>query len=67
VKLNIGDLVEIHAFNPKRRARNAIILDLPRKRPYVGYTVTVLLDGEISEVLRDAITKKEIVSKNEES
>ena len=63
--MNIGDIVEIHAFNPKRKTRSAIILALPRKRPHVGYTVTVLLDGEIAEVLRDAITKKEILRTND--
>ena len=63
MRLNIGDMVEIHAFNPKRPTRNAIILELPRKRPHVGYTVTVLLNGEVVDVLRDAITPR--VDKNE--
>ncbi len=63
MRLNIGDMVEIHAFNPKRPTRNAIILELPRKRSHVGYTVTVLLDGEVVDVLRDSITPR--VDKNE--
>ena len=58
MRLNIGDMVEIHAFNPKRQTRKAIVLELPRKRPHVGYTITVLLDGEVTDVLRDAVTKK---------
>jgi len=65
VRIDIGDIVEIDSFNPKRRTRSAVILELPRKRPHVGYTVLVLLEGEIVEVLRDAITKKEILNSNE--
>jgi hypothetical protein len=58
MRIKIGDIVEINSFNPKRRTRTAVILEHPKKRPHVGHTVIVLLDGEITEVLRDSITRK---------
>jgi hypothetical protein len=66
VRIDIGDIVEIDSFNPKR-SRSAVVLELPRKRPHVGYTILVLLEGEIVEVLRDAVSKKEVLSNNEKS
>jgi len=67
VRIDIGDIVEIDSFNPKRCTRSAVVLELPRKRPHVGYTILVLLEGEIVEVLRDAVSKKEVLSNNEKS
>ncbi len=58
MRIKIGDIVEIDSHNPKRCTRTAVILEYPRKRPHVGHTVMVLLDGEITEVLRDSITKR---------
>ena len=52
--MKVGDLVNVR--DPLDNVTKiAMLLSVPEKKPWIGYTITVLLEGKILEVIWDDI------------